>query len=118
MVYREFVVPDADSILDAIGVSPKSGEGDDASQVLRISSGDRSVVILSYDTSGRSVRVQWIQESELIVDIFRESATNFTVIAEQGRSTIRVDLESDSLVGFLEIQVYPDIRITDQLLFC
>jgi hypothetical protein len=45
------------------------------------------------------------------VDIFRESATNLTIITEQGRSTIRVDLESDSLVGFLKIQVYPDVRV-------
>jgi hypothetical protein len=52
-----------------------------------------------------------------VLDVFREGATRLRVVSGQSETSLLIDFTTDSLAGRLKLQVFPVVRITDQLLF-
>jgi hypothetical protein len=48
--------------------------------------------------------------------VFREGATHFTVYSAEGETHLRIEFETDSLRGLLNVRVFPSIQIADSLL--
>jgi hypothetical protein len=117
MAYHEFVVPTGEEILDALGVEPEESVEDPMVRIIPVLSSTGDTLVISFDVAGRSVRCQWLRGSVLILDLFREAATRLTVDSGNGNAWIRVCFETDSLAGELEVQVHPEIRVNDRLVF-
>ncbi|MDH6607733.1 hypothetical protein M2164_003368 [Streptomyces sp. SAI-208] len=116
-MYREFIAPSDQEIIERLGEWPEVEEESGARMLtFRGSSGES--ILLSYDTLARSVRVRWEnREGELILDLFRESATSMTVQADSASSRILIDFEMGECGGRMEISITPSMAIRDQLIF-
>ncbi|MFJ1972163.1 hypothetical protein ACIO93_26175 [Streptomyces sp. NPDC087903] len=116
-MYREFVVPGDQEILEAIGEWPEGDEDSDVrSLTLRGVGAER--IVLSYDALARSVRVRWRNGGgDEILDIFREGATRMAVHSESGATYFSLEFQSGECVGSMTIRVFPSLTVTDRLLF-
>ncbi|MER6474085.1 hypothetical protein [Streptomyces collinus] len=114
-MYREFLAPRDEDVLDAIGQWPDTDES--GARVLSWHSEDGASLVLSYDVLGRSVRVRWTNGDELLLDIFRESATRLAFTSDPSAMHISVDFHMGESAGALEIQVTPNFCVRDRLLF-
>ena len=117
MAYHGFVVPTGEEILDALGVEPEESVEDPMVRIIPVLSSTGDTFVISFDVAGRSVRCQWVRGSVVILDLFREAATRLTVDSGNGNAWIMVCFETDSLAGELEVQVHPEIRVNDRLVF-
>jgi hypothetical protein len=105
----EFIEPGESDFSEAFGAERVAIPGATASFAVNIDSDDRNRLELSYDVIGRSVRVRWIQNSTLLVDIFREQV--YRIAVDRG-GVIRIATSGIDLEGELTIEVYP-MRIND-----
>ena len=117
MVYREFIVPSHEAIVDALGVEPEISAGDVDTWVLRLAAPEGESFIFSYSVPDRSVRCQWMRDGAPVVDIFREGAASFAVESDRRIAKITVFFEVDGLCGQLDLQVLPRFSVIDKLLF-
>lgn len=111
MVVREFVVPTDEDVLDALGVEPELAEPGAATRVVRIPRDDDEMITLSYDSPGRSVRLQLHHKERPLLDLFQEGAELLRIDSSSGSTVIAVDFRTESTVGRLEIQVWPDVFV-------
>ncbi|MEU1998356.1 hypothetical protein ABZ511_28295 [Nocardia gamkensis] len=109
MADYEFIEPEESDFLETFGAERVAIPGATASFVVNIDSDDRNRLELSYDVIGRSARVRWIQDSTLIVDIFREQVNRITV---DRSGIIKIATSGIDLKGELTVEVYP-MRISD-----
>ncbi|WP_333772789.1 hypothetical protein [Streptomyces sp. IBSBF 3136] len=114
-MHREFLAPRDEEVLDAIGQWPDTDES--GARVLGWHSDDGASLVLSYDVLGRSVRVRWTNGGELLLDIFRESATRLAFTSDSSAMNVSVDFHMGESAGALEIQVAPSFSVRDRLLF-
>ncbi|WP_329266619.1 hypothetical protein [Streptomyces pseudovenezuelae] len=116
-MYREFIVPSDQEIIEQLGEWPEVEEESGARALaLRGSKGES--VLFSYDTLGRSVRVRWRNaEGEQVLDLFRESATRMTVYADNVSRRIILDFDMGECGGRMEISILPMVAIKDHLIF-
>jgi hypothetical protein len=113
--YRQFVVPAEQEILEELGVQPTTVADAETARRFEVAiAGD--VLDFTYDVHGRSIQCSWSRGDSLLLAIFREGATHFTVYSGQGETHLRIEFETDSLQGRLDIRVFPDIGIDDSLL--
>ncbi|MGW2646762.1 hypothetical protein ACWC2T_18005 [Streptomyces sp. NPDC001393] len=116
-MYREFIVPDDQEILEAIGEWPETEEDGEA-RFLSLQSEEQGVIRLSYQPTARSVRVRWLDRNgEEIVDLFREGATLMTVHSGANSAAISLEFQMGECAGVMEIQVLPKFAFKDHLLF-
>ncbi|WP_043719871.1 hypothetical protein [Nocardia asiatica] len=109
MAEYEFIEPDESEFLEAFGAERVAVPGAAASFVVGIYSDDRNKLELSYDVIARSARVRWLQDSMVVVDIFREQVNR---IAVDHGGIVKISTSGIDLSGELAIEVYP-IRIRD-----
>ncbi|MFF7942009.1 hypothetical protein ACFZC5_20035 [Nocardia gamkensis] len=109
MADYEFIEPEESDFLENFGAERVAIPGSTASFVVNIDSDDRNRLELSYDVIGRSARIRWIQDSKLIVDIFREQVNRIAV--DRG-GIIKIATSGVDLKGELTVEVYP-MRISD-----
>ncbi|MEU1481625.1 hypothetical protein [Streptomyces sp. NPDC005760] len=116
-MYREFIAPSDQEIIEQLGEWPEVEEESGARTLTFRGSGGESI-LFSYDTLARSVRVRWEnREGELVLDLFRESATRMNVHSDSASSRILVDFEMGECEGRMEISIIPSMVIRDQLIF-
>ncbi|MFR9772036.1 hypothetical protein [Nocardia sp. SC052] len=106
---HEFIEPEESEFLEAFGADRVAIPEATASFVVSIDSDDRNKLELSYDVIARSARVCWLQDSMLVVDIFREQVNRIAV--ERG-GVFMISTSGVDLSGELSVEVYP-IRIRD-----
>lgn len=117
MSYHQFIVPDDDEVLDIVGVMPVAEEVDSATRVVSFEVEDMGALRLSYNASGRSIRVRWTKGAIVLVDIFREGAER--LVFESGKSGLlaRINFELETVSGSLVVGLYPQFSIEDELIF-
>lgn len=116
VIYREFIVPDDEEVLEVIGEWPEEAEEGVRSITCHGDKGDTLVV--SYGSLQRSVRVRWsLRGGEELLSLFREGATRMTVSSGEGGKCIHIEFRVGELAGGLEIQISPIVTIRDQLFF-
>ncbi|MET8663268.1 hypothetical protein ABZV87_02915 [Streptomyces tendae] len=115
-MYREFIVPDDQEILEAIGEWPETEEDGEA-RCLTLQGEEQECILLSYDALGRSVRVRWRnREGKETLDIFREGATRMSVHNGKSVTYLSLEFHVGECAGKMEIQVFPHFTLRDQLL--
>ncbi|MEV7195093.1 hypothetical protein AB0N81_25285 [Streptomyces sp. NPDC093510] len=116
-MYQEFVVPDDQEVLETIGEWPETEEDSEARVLTLQGEGDEQMY-LSYDALARSVRVRWKNSSgEKTLDIFREGATRMAVHSSSRSTYFSIEFQMGECAGKMSIQVFPNLAVTDQLLF-
>lgn len=113
----EFVTPTAEEWIDALGVVPRpeDDDGDVSRALLTFNAADK--VDLSFAIGGNSVRLRWLRGEDLLLDMTREGARRIRVESGRGQASIRVEFDSDGFRGELTIQMLPETRIKDTMLF-
>lgn len=114
-MYREFLAPSDEEVLEATGKWPDTDE--DGARVLTWREGDGESLVLSYDVLARSVRVRWSRGGEVLLDVFRESATRLSFTSGPSATQASVDFHMGACAGVLEVQVVPHFFVRDRLLF-
>ncbi len=114
--YREFVVPTDEEIIDAFGEAPEQVGDEPTIRSVCLDNGAGDQVELTYDVLGRSVRLRWHRGPVLMLDLYREAATRMTVSSGRGVGGVSVTFETEGPAGKLDLQVYPTVRVTDDLL--
>ncbi|GAA4039132.1 hypothetical protein [Streptomyces shaanxiensis] len=116
-MYREFVVPDDQEILETIGEWPGTEE-ESGARHLTLQGEENESITFSYDALARSVRVRWKNRSgEEIIDVFREGATCMKVHSDKSTTHISLDFHMGECSGRMEIRLFPSFAIKDHLLF-
>lgn len=115
-MYRKFLAPSDDDVLDAIGEWPDTDEN--GARVLTWHSSDGATLVFSYDALERSVRVRWTDgRGDELLDVYRESATRLTFSSTPSATHATVEFTMGECAGTLEIQVAPQLSVRDRLLF-
>lgn len=114
--YREFVVPTDEEILDAFGEIPAQAGDEPTTRSVRLDNGTGEEIELTYDILGRSVRFRWYRGPVLMLDLYREAAARMTLLSGYGVGGVSVAFEADGLTGRLDLQIFPTVRVTDDLL--
>ncbi len=115
-MYRELTCPDDQDILEAIGEWPEVDE-DSGARFLALQGEEQEFLKFSYDPLGRSVRVRWRNRGgQEVVDVFREGATRISVHSGKRVTYLSVEFNMSECVGRMEIQVFPQFAVKDQLL--
>ncbi|MGP2441065.1 hypothetical protein [Streptomyces sp. JW3] len=116
-MYREFIVPSDQEIVEQIGEYPKT-EKDDSARIIALRGAGKEFIRFSYDTLARSVRIRWInQKGEEFLDFFREGATSMKIHTENGLTCFSITFHTGECAGQLKLQVFPNLSIKDELLF-
>jgi hypothetical protein len=116
-MYREFIAPSDQEIIEQLGEWPETEE-ESGARVLTLRGPNGESMLFSYDTLARSVRVRWKnREGEQILDLFRESATSMTVHADSASSRILIDFDMGECGGRMEVSILPSMSIMDRLIF-
>ena len=116
MPLRQFVVPSSEEWVDALGVEPDAVDGEIAVSRVRLATGHEELD-LTFDVPGNSIRCSWRRGGAVLLDIFREGARQLSVSSGRGQAHVVVAFDTDGLRGELSIQLVPEIRINDKLLF-
>lgn len=116
MAHSEFLVPSDDEWLDGFGVTSAPVEDEETTREVRVALTDDTVVTISYDVVGRSVRFTWGTGASSVIDLYREGATRLSLEDRSGATFVIAEFGLDSLHGTLEFQVFPDVKLTDRLL--
>ncbi|KNB53558.1 hypothetical protein AC230_02615 [Streptomyces caatingaensis] len=111
-MYREFSVPDEQSILESLGEWPE--EVEEGVHQLALCREGGETLKLSYSVLGRSVRVQWVDTSgKTVVDLFKEGATRLAVTS----TGFTVSSHMGECTGEMVVEVFPVISVTERVLF-
>ncbi|WP_406494951.1 hypothetical protein OG936_13960 [Streptomyces sp. NBC_00846] len=112
----EFVTPDPQDVVNALGVEPEiTGETQRTVNLADVTGED---LTLSYDAVGQSVTVRWCTPSgKVILNLFREGAILLRVQEGDGETKIVVEFETRDTTGELRLQVFPEVSITETSLF-
>lgn len=116
MEYSQLDAPSDAEVLDALGVESVAEDDEENTRVIRVSVGDGDILVFSYDTVGRSVRVRWERASETILDVFREGIVRISVESEHGEARILAFSEFPSLKGEIIVQIFPRVMVRDRLM--
>ncbi|MEU2226355.1 hypothetical protein [Streptomyces sp. NPDC018347] len=115
-MYREFIVPEDEEILNAIGEWPQTEESGARSFALQGREGDS--LTFSYDVLSRSVRARWTgSNGDELLDIYREGATRLHLSSTPSAKLISIDFDLGECTGVMDIQVAPILSVRDRLLY-
>ncbi|MDX8032434.1 hypothetical protein SK803_19655 [Lentzea sp. BCCO 10_0856] len=98
------LVPSDDEFVDAFGVSPEA-EDEPWIKAVQVEG-----VRVSFDAHVGSLRVQWFQDDELVVDLYREGANRMLVWSGKGESHVVVEFGD----GEMSVRIHPAVRITSR----
>jgi hypothetical protein len=116
-MYREFIVPGDQEILEEIGEWPEIEE-DSGARLLTFRGEGSESVLFSYDALARSVRVRWKNRHGVeILDVFREGATRMILHSDKSATYISLDFQMGECAGNMEIHLSPSVAVKDSLLF-
>ncbi|MCM2411182.1 hypothetical protein [Streptomyces sp. RKAG290] len=112
----EFVTPDPQEIVNALGVEPDiTGETQRTVNLVDVTGED---LTFSYDAVGQSVTVRWCTPSgKVLLNMFREGAILLRVQEGDGETRLVVKFETGDTSGELRVQVFPEVSITETSLF-
>ncbi|MCO1576841.1 hypothetical protein M8C13_13870 [Crossiella sp. SN42] len=116
MMGGKFLVPDDAEWLAQFGVEPVAVDGEQTTREVRIAVPGGQEVTISYDVILGSVRFAWTAAGSPVAELYREGACHLGIESRSGVTLVRAEFSLGSLHGTLVLQVYPDIRLTDQLL--
>lgn len=112
-MYREFIVPSDQEILEAVCEWPEE-EGE--TRIITLQGENSDSIIFSYNSLATSIRILWKNEdSEEVLDIFREGATLMRVGSTAHGSFISIQFDTGDFSGRTEISISSKFRVTDQL---
>ncbi|MFG2628624.1 hypothetical protein [Streptomyces sp. NPDC048473] len=112
----EFVTPDPQEVVNALGVEPEiTGETQRTVNLVDVTGED---LAFSYDAVGQSVAVRWCAPSgKVMLNLFREGAILLRVQEGDGGTQLIVEFETRDTAGELRLQVFPEVSITETSLF-
>ncbi|MFB9903873.1 hypothetical protein [Allokutzneria oryzae] len=111
-----FVVPAFDEFVEVFGVGPRRADGADTVYEFEFALDGDDFLGFSYDIVWRSVRVRWLRQEDVLVDVFREGADRLVLEDGGAECGLAVDFRTASLAGQLRVQVFPRVAIRDELL--
>ncbi|MFI2759562.1 hypothetical protein ACH5A3_11875 [Streptomyces echinatus] len=115
-MHREFIVPEDEKILEAIGTWPETEES--GARLLKWEGSEGDSLTLSYDVLSRSVRARWTgRDGNELLDMYREGASRLTVSSSPSAALISIEFNTGECAGALEIQVTPSLSVRDRLLY-
>ncbi|KMS86265.1 hypothetical protein ABZT16_25810 [Streptomyces flaveolus] len=115
-MYREFIVPQDEEILNAIGEWPQADES--GARLLTWQGSEGASLTFSYDTLSRSVRVRWMHgNGDVVLDLYREGATRLTVSSTASATYISIEFHMGECAGEVVIQASPELSVQDRLLY-
>ncbi|GGP31353.1 hypothetical protein GCM10018980_65220 [Streptomyces capoamus] len=115
-MYREFIVPDDEEILDLIGEWPDTV--DSGARLLTWQGSEGDSLTFSYDTLSRSVRARWTSgNGDELLDLYREGATRLRVSSTASATYISVEFHMGECAGEVVIQASPKLSVQDRLLY-
>jgi len=114
----EFVVADDEAWLSVFGIAPQTEEasGDNWVREVRIPVSATEELHVSWDVVQRSARVRWRQESQIIVDVYREQTTRLTVDDHNNEPLILVEYDAGGCSGRTVVRTRPNITLKDTFL--
>ncbi|MFJ2587962.1 hypothetical protein [Streptomyces sp. NPDC087538] len=112
----EFVTPDPQEIINALGVEPEiTGETQRTVNLAEITGED---LALSYDAVGQSVNLRWCAPSgKVMLNLFREGAILLRVQDGGGKTQLVMEFETRDTAGEIRVQVFPEVSIAETSLF-
>ncbi|MFF3262582.1 hypothetical protein ACFYWO_25865 [Streptomyces sp. NPDC002932] len=112
----EFVTPDPQEIVNALGVEPEvTGETRRTIDLVGVTGEDLK---FSYDAVGQSVAVRWCTGSgAVMLSLFREGAILLRVQEGDGETQLVVEFETRDTAGELRLRVFPEVSLTETSLF-
>jgi len=117
MVLRQFDVPSEEEWIDALGLVPEQVGGEEWVRRLEVATDSGHRLELTYDVPGNSIYCRWRHDDLALLVITREGARRLLVYSGRGEAHLLIEFEAEGLAGSLSIQVLPEIRIVDKLLF-
>ncbi|MEU6594295.1 hypothetical protein ABZ923_34685 [Streptomyces sp. NPDC046881] len=115
-MYREFIVPEDEEILNEVGEWPLVDES--GARLLTWQGSEGDSLAFSYDTLTRSVRVRWTRDNgDELLDLYREGATRLTVSSTASATYISVEFHMGECAGEVVIQASPKLSVQDRLLY-
>ncbi|MFD4632263.1 hypothetical protein ACFVYR_13975 [Streptomyces sp. NPDC058284] len=78
---------------------------------------ERTLISSLVVSSARSVRVRWNSSGEETLDVFHEGATRMAVHSSSRSTYFSIEFQMGECAGKMSIQVFPNLAVTDQLLF-
>ncbi|MFI1974587.1 hypothetical protein [Streptomyces wedmorensis] len=114
MTYETFSVPDPQSFVESLGVSPTEAEG--AALEIDLTEIVGESLRFSFSPVGRSIRLLWNRESGP-VDIFREGAKRLWIEESDGETSLCTEFAMGPTKGTLRLVVFPRLSVKDELLF-
>ncbi|WP_051878026.1 hypothetical protein [Streptomyces sp. NRRL B-24720] len=115
-MYKEFVTPDPQDIVNALGVEAEITG--DTQRTLKLIDVTGEYLTFSFDSVGRSVSVSWCTSSgKDILRLFREGATLLRVVEEGGETQLLTEFETQDTTAELRVCIFPEVRIADRTLF-
>ncbi|MFI2114985.1 hypothetical protein ACH489_11005 [Streptomyces rubiginosohelvolus] len=112
MKQKQFVTPDPQDLVNALGVEPEvTGETQMTLMFADVTGED---LTFSYNAVGRSVSVHWNTKSgHPKLKIFREGATLLRIQETDGSTALFVEFATQDTAGVLELQIFPNVSVTE-----
>jgi hypothetical protein len=116
MKVHQFLLPDDDEFIEALGVAPEAIDFSGTSRVLSLDTEAGDAIRLTFDAPGRSFALRWDRQGACMITLFREEAARLSVHGGPEGTWLTVDFASESLSGQLRIQIWPAVSVEDRLL--
>jgi hypothetical protein len=117
VVLGQFRVPGDEEWIDALGLVPEQVREEEWVRRVEVTTDSGHRLELTYDVPGNSIYCRWRRDDLVLLEITREGARRLLVYSGQGEAHLLIEFEAEGLAGSLSIQVLPEIRIADKLLF-
>ncbi|WP_329380437.1 hypothetical protein [Streptomyces sp. NBC_01716] len=115
MPQRELKFPSEQEFIEALGVVPQSENSEDLTFSVTVELGSEKALI-SWDVLGCSVRFRIHRAEKLVIDLFREGVSEFSLRSDAGKTRLFVRYEVADVAGELSMQVLPEFQVMDAML--
>ncbi|NED00293.1 hypothetical protein G3I55_01255 [Streptomyces sp. SID6648] len=109
---KQFVTPDPQDLVNALGVEPEiTGEAQMTLMLLDVTNED---LTFSYNPIWQSVSVHWNTKSGAPkLKLFREGATLLRIQEGDGVTALVVEFATQDTMGVLELQIFPNVSVME-----
>lgn len=107
--------PSDDELVSELGAAVEIDD-EPWKRFVRIRVGHREEIHLWLNAIDRTVTVRWIVDEYMVVDVYRESATDVKIETADGQTYLLFEFGNRGSRSTLRVRVFPTVLISDQLL--